>query len=348
MDIKRIKSLKSSKKNNSENEDLRSTPEPTRTSARCAERRNSTPASARKINARTLEHVSSKSPKRLLTKKQELQNMSKPRPKQNFSPLVKTMNQKRGQTGDKLQKPPTQDEEYPFSEAISKVAAIINFEKLPRELKKLMSMTDLKFIPQPSKESAIKNGATDSKEETTNTPAKAGQKNSVVSQSPKKLMDMKGKVQLPAKEKIVEKLDQKASKRSKDTESSPTKDSSDEQEVKNLEGNLFSRTRSGRSQKIFIKNKKAHLLVPEEQLGPMIKAAKKAKKNGQKNQPEQQEEPVIEDQPLDRQALIKTADSIAQFNEGYKNTRTYINCDLRYFNFDFLVDKLGHFDGMIL
>lgn len=36
---------------------------------------------------------------------------------------------------------------------------------------------------------------------------------------------------------------------------------------------------------------------------------------------------------------------IQLINENYKHPHTYVNCDLRYFNFDFLVDKLGHFDG---
>ena len=41
------------------------------------------------------------------------------------------------------------------------------------------------------------------------------------------------------------------------------------------------------------------------------------------------------------------AKELAQ-NANYVHAQTYINCDLRYFNFDFLVEKLGYFDGIIL
>ena len=42
---------------------------------------------------------------------------------------------------------------------------------------------------------------------------------------------------------------------------------------------------------------------------------------------------------LDKDQKIKI------INDNYKHPHTYVNCDVRYFNFDFLVDKLGHFDG---
>jgi len=35
-------------------------------------------------------------------------------------------------------------------------------------------------------------------------------------------------------------------------------------------------------------------------------------------------------------------------DQNYKHPFTFINCDLRYFNFDFLVDKIGYFDGINL
>ena len=41
-------------------------------------------------------------------------------------------------------------------------------------------------------------------------------------------------------------------------------------------------------------------------------------------------------------------DNVVYIIPSDKHSHTYINCDLRYFNFDFLVEKLGYFDGKIL
>lgn len=45
---------------------------------------------------------------------------------------------------------------------------------------------------------------------------------------------------------------------------------------------------------------------------------------------------------------LKIEEKMAALNKEYSRPGTYVNCDLRYFNFDFLVDKLGYFDGKIL
>jgi len=41
------------------------------------------------------------------------------------------------------------------------------------------------------------------------------------------------------------------------------------------------------------------------------------------------------------------AQALAQ-NASHSHSNTYINCDLRYFNFDFLVEKLGYFDVIVM
>ena len=43
--------------------------------------------------------------------------------------------------------------------------------------------------------------------------------------------------------------------------------------------------------------------------------------------------------------FLKTEEKVKALNESYQRSGTFINCDLRYLNFDFLVDKLGYFDG---
>jgi len=43
--------------------------------------------------------------------------------------------------------------------------------------------------------------------------------------------------------------------------------------------------------------------------------------------------------------FLRVEEKIKLLKQEYSRPCTYINCDLRYFNFDFLVDKLGFFDG---
>jgi len=75
-------------------------------------------------------------------------------------------------------------------------------------------------------------------------------------------------------------------------------------------------------------------------------AIEHANKKAKKKRIEDQKD-LIQSKPLDMEKLTAITDAIAKFNEEYKNSKTYINCDVRYFNFDFLVDKLGYFDGKI-
>ena len=42
---------------------------------------------------------------------------------------------------------------------------------------------------------------------------------------------------------------------------------------------------------------------------------------------------------------VKKDDAAA---EGGKGVKTYINCDLRYFNFRYLTDRLGYFDVVLI
>jgi hypothetical protein len=49
--------------------------------------------------------------------------------------------------------------------------------------------------------------------------------------------------------------------------------------------------------------------------------------------------------PLNIDRQNQKQGKIDEINAKHKHPNTYINCDLRYFNFDFLVDKLGNFDG---
>ena len=36
----------------------------------------------------------------------------------------------------------------------------------------------------------------------------------------------------------------------------------------------------------------------------------------------------------------------AEYYSKLTDVKTYINCDIRYFNLDFLVEKVGSFDGI--
>ncbi|RZK17850.1 MAG: hypothetical protein EOO43_13065 [Flavobacterium sp.] len=45
---------------------------------------------------------------------------------------------------------------------------------------------------------------------------------------------------------------------------------------------------------------------------------------------------------------LKFDNKVRALKQEYTRPATYVNCDLRYFNFDFLVDKLGFFDGILL
>ena len=48
---------------------------------------------------------------------------------------------------------------------------------------------------------------------------------------------------------------------------------------------------------------------------------------------------------LDIDELVKEEERIKNYNKGRAHNTTYINCDLRYFNFDYLVNRIGSFDG---
>lgn len=52
--------------------------------------------------------------------------------------------------------------------------------------------------------------------------------------------------------------------------------------------------------------------------------------------------------PMNMERQNQKQARVDEMNSKIKHSNTYINCDLRYFNFDFLVDKLGSFDGTIL
>ena len=47
-------------------------------------------------------------------------------------------------------------------------------------------------------------------------------------------------------------------------------------------------------------------------------------------------------------SIMKINENIANINQKYTPAKTYINCDLRYFNFDFLVSQIGNFDSNLL
>ena len=112
-----------------------------------------------------------------------------------------------------------------------------------------------------------------------------------------------------------------------------------------LPGSLFLRDKNSLSEQLLAaaSNKQIHLVVPEERINSAVMATKK--KRGPK--PKQK---VFEKEPTnDSQAeLLKTEQSeqeVLLTKDGRKDKRTFINCDLRYFNFDFLVEQLGSFDG---
>ena len=280
------------------------------------------------------------------------QKKSKQEAKNDISEYLQLSNQKRGQTKDMKDEGNNNDDEEAdsekkFSEAISKVAAIINFSKVPRELKKIMSMSDLKVISNPLKDNTNGNSNID---KTAGVESKAHassktQKARVVSESPRKSAETKES----SKASVVGKLNQKQEKAFQEeqhtgsvvSKNSAAKDLSNGNRLRDLNGSLFSRNQSEKSQKLLVKNDRAHLLVPEEELGPVVKKGKKSHRNKHRRSGKDE----TEQQELDLQVMRKTNDGINQLYEAHKGSRTYINCDLRYFNFDFLVDKLGHFDG---
>jgi hypothetical protein len=45
------------------------------------------------------------------------------------------------------------------------------------------------------------------------------------------------------------------------------------------------------------------------------------------------------------QIMNRTLRQSKRIEDDLKNQYSYINCDIRYFNFDFLTSHLGHFDG---
>ena len=49
----------------------------------------------------------------------------------------------------------------------------------------------------------------------------------------------------------------------------------------------------------------------------------------------------------EKENLIGLLDSIQNINREFLPVKSYINCDLRYFNFNFLVEKIGFFDSNI-
>lgn len=48
---------------------------------------------------------------------------------------------------------------------------------------------------------------------------------------------------------------------------------------------------------------------------------------------------------LKTQVLDRTLRESRAIEKELENSYAYINCDLRYFNFDFLIKDLGHFDS---
>lgn len=53
----------------------------------------------------------------------------------------------------------------------------------------------------------------------------------------------------------------------------------------------------------------------------------------------------IESEGLETQIMDRTLRENRLIEEELKNEYSYINCDVRYFNFDFLTSHLGFFDG---
>jgi hypothetical protein len=53
--------------------------------------------------------------------------------------------------------------------------------------------------------------------------------------------------------------------------------------------------------------------------------------------------------PLNIDKYNERQKSIEELGQNYQpHAHTFLNCDLRYFNLDFLVDKMGHFDGRLV
>ena len=54
----------------------------------------------------------------------------------------------------------------------------------------------------------------------------------------------------------------------------------------------------------------------------------------------------IPDQPLTK--VVLKLESNSAFLEKATQVKTYINCDMRYFNFKYLTDRLGYFDVILI
>jgi len=83
------------------------------------------------------------------------------------------------------------------------------------------------------------------------------------------------------------------------------------------------------------------LVNPQTQLEKLDELRKKLEEA-----PIKKTEKKVHKKTLDHMTRGSKAQALAQ-HASNSHANTYINCDLRYFNFDFLVDKLGYFDGII-
>lgn len=48
---------------------------------------------------------------------------------------------------------------------------------------------------------------------------------------------------------------------------------------------------------------------------------------------------------IGKENLIGLLGDIQTVNASFQPVKSFINCDLRYFNFNFLVEKIGYFDS---
>jgi len=152
---------------------------------------------------------------------------------------------------------------------------------------------------------------------------------------------------IPEKRRFVEVASPFMNKR--EIEAIPTSLDKHNEEVSFLANrNLFQKTRDFESIKML--NKKIYnfpraqptILNPQAQLEKLDEIRKKLEIIPKKPIKKNDKKLMNVEEYLDKEGKI------IALNQNYKHPNTYINCDIRYFNFDFLVDKLGCFDGNTL
>lgn len=235
----------------------------------------------------------------------------------NQQPSEQPVKRKRGRPkGSKLQHAPNET----FSQAISDVARMVDLKHVPRELKKLMSVSDLRLLPN-------KEGKSGNERDMHAAENNTNQTDFSLDKPPSTLGEAKKLLPPDLHNNFLKILEGKEDIAIADEDTNHTRLSSESRPGARVQAEK----RRGANKKIEAPSSINPSTVSPKKRGP------------KKQQIETQKSETTNNKSLDAEYSMQTEEDVPI--KASKNNKTFVNCDLRYFNLDYLVEKLGHFDG---